>query len=562
MRRLILPLALLAACGEDETYMTVTVDRRPTVHDAASLAVTLSNNEQLFSKTLQLAGKPFPVSFTLSAPGRNGEIGISIDALDSMATVVGRGRSTVDLDAMTATVTLDSTDFVVNTEFANDQYLTDDFEAVGFQLAAISNGQWMAAYRDECSTCDIYGRRFDSTGLPVFSGLAAGDIQFKVSTSVTSFGAMPAVAAAGTTTLAVWDYSEPTSGTRGIACRAIDATGAAAANQLSIALESTDVVSATGLAMNNNFAVTWQVLQSGTYYARGAIVTSSCALVGSLLTLSASTTSVGTFGATRPHVAANGSTVLFSWITDNDLWVRTSTIGGVLGPELKLIDASVAQTIEHVRVTPWKDGFAIAVRWLSMQSDGPGKIELYRTNIMGQIQGSPIVITDQSRSDFANNRALSIAQRPDNALLVVWHVCEAGAGLCDVFGRMLRPSGAAVGEPFVIPTSTASEQVNPSVVALADSFVAAWTDSSGEAPDRSGTSVRARILFPTYDDARGVHGATCGPSAPGAPNCDPGLACALGTDTISRCYYECAGSCARGGTCSPTVDGGGMACTF
>jgi hypothetical protein len=176
--------------------------------------------------------------------------------------------------------------------------------------------------------------------------------------------------------------------------------------------------------------------------------------------------------------------------------------------------------------------------------------------------GQPILITDKSRSDFASNKGFSIAQRADNALFVVWHVCETGAGLCDVFGRILRPTGAAVGEPFGVPTATASEQINPSVIALGDAFVAAWNDSSGEEPDRAGTAVRARILTPPYDDARGVHGATCGASAPGAPDCGEGLACAMGTDAVQRCYYVCSPPlCRTGGTCS-SADGGLNACTF
>jgi hypothetical protein len=154
-----------------------------------------------------------------------------------------------------------------------------------------------------------------------------------------------------------------------------------------------------------------------------------------------------------------------------------------------------------------------------------------------------------------------IAERPDHALLVVWHVCESGPGLCDVFGRILRPTGAPVGDPFIVPTSTASEQINPSVIALQDSFVAAWNDSSGEAPDRSGTAVRARVITPIYDDARAVHGATCGASAPGAPDCGDGLACAMGSDGVQRCYTVCTSTCPAGGICS-MVDETTKACTF
>jgi hypothetical protein len=565
MRALLLASLLVSACGGDDTYLIVTVDRRPAVHDAAKLKVTLSNSGTMLTKELDIDDGMFPLTFSLSAPGRSGNLDISIDALDAMDTLVGRGSGTTTLDEMMANVIIDSSDFVVNTELANDQFLTTDFEAVGFQLAAITNGQWTATYRDECTTCSIYARRFDSTGLPVTSALAAGDIGFPVSTTATTGGAMSALASSGLNTLVFWYYTD-TAGApapRGIACRALNENGAAMASQLNMVgpTENSDVVSATGLS-NGNFAVVWQVFASPVYVARTAIVKNDCTLLGTV-----GPASTDTVSAQRPNVTSNANTLLYSWIVPGPtggVRIRTAQLTGAFnGTETTLVANNASQEIEHARVSPWGTGFAVAVRWTSSTStDAPGKIEVYRTSATGQLQGTPILITDKSRSDFASNKGFSIAQRPDGALLVVWHVCETGPGLCDVFGRILRPTGAPVGDEFVIPTSVASEQINPSVVALQDSFVVAWNDSSGEAPDRSGTAVRARILYPVYDDARGIHGATCGASSPGAPACADGLACAMGSDGAQRCYAKCTPpSCPGGGTCS-TVDETTSACTF
>src|SRR5436190_6632342 len=133
MRRWMLSIVLLAACGEDATYMTVTVDKRAAVHDATSLKVTLANAGSMRTDDLDLGAHPFPVTFTLSAPGRSGDLTITVDALDTAGTLVGRGIGQAKLDDMTAAVVLDSADFVVNSEYANDQFLTSDYEAVGFQ---------------------------------------------------------------------------------------------------------------------------------------------------------------------------------------------------------------------------------------------------------------------------------------------------------------------------------------------------------------------------------------------------------------------------------------------
>jgi hypothetical protein len=565
MRALLVATLLVSACTGEDTYLIVNVDRRDAVHDADKLKVTLTNSGTMLTKELDIDDAMFPLTFSLSAPGRSGDLTIGVDAVDVMGTLVGRGTGTTTLDELTANVVIDSADFVVNTELANDQFLTTDYEAVGFQLAAISNGQWTATYRDECTMCNIYGRRFDSTGLPVVSEVAAGNIGFPVNTTQTTGGAMSAVASSGLNTLVFWDFTEIAGAPapRGIACRAFNESGASQMTvQSTIATESADVVSAVGLS-NDNFAVVWQLFSSQ-YIARTAIVTKDCALVAGTLR-DAST--ITTEGAKRPNVTANANTLLYSWIVEGatgGVRIRTAQLSGTFnGTEVTLVANNTAQEIEHARVTPWGTGFAVAVRWAAVGStDGPGKIEVYRTSATGQLQGTPILITDKARSDFASNKGFSIAQRPDGALLVVWHVCETGPGLCDVFGRILRPTGAPVGDEFVIPTSVASEQINPSVIALQDAFVVSWNDSSGEAPDRSGTAVRARILYPVYDDARGIHGATCGASSPGAPACGEGLACAMGSDGAQRCYATCTPpSCPGGGTCS-TVDETTSACTF
>ena len=275
-------------------------------------------------------------------------------------------------------------------------------------------------------------------------------------------------------------------------------------------------------------------------------------------------TATGSFGAKRSHVASNNAAVLYTWVVDGNVYVRPgATNGAFTAAESILVAKTASQEIDHVRVAPWGTGFAIAVRWSSTSTTGPGKIEVYRVSAAGAKMGTPILITDKSGSDFASDKAFGIAQRSDGALMVVWHQCDTGPGSCDVFGRILRTTGVPVGAEFGIATSTSSDQINPSVVALdSSSFVAAWNDSSGVEPDPSGSAVRARILYPVYDDARGILGASCGSSAPGAPPCGEGLACAMGSDTLFRCFATCTPpSCPAGGTCS-TVDATTSACTF
>src|SRR5688572_29521657 len=91
MRALLLLSVLLAGCDEEESYIIVTVDRRPAVHDAATLKVTVSNAGAMYSQDLGIDERMFPLTFSLSAPGRSGELGLAIDALDRDGLLVGRG---------------------------------------------------------------------------------------------------------------------------------------------------------------------------------------------------------------------------------------------------------------------------------------------------------------------------------------------------------------------------------------------------------------------------------------------------------------------------------------
>src|SRR4051812_24062716 len=326
----LLGVSVFGAACDDDTYLIVTVDKRTAVHNAAKLKVTLSNAGSMRTDDLEIGDQMFPVTFSLTAPGRSGELGISIDALDTNDALVGRGVGQASLDDTTATVTLDSADFVVNTDYANNQFLSNDFEAVGLQLATITDGTWMAVYRDECTTCDIYGRRFDATGLPVTSQLAAGTNAFKVTTTLTTSGAIPAISASGATTLVFWDFFDTVGSAQGVACRAINESGGANPAQLTISTDSADVVTSTAIG-NGNFAVTWQMFKAPAP-ARGVVppitVKPDCTtLPPAPLPVSPN---VQTLGHRRSHVAANGTGLLYVWVSDDSVKARPATNAGVL----------------------------------------------------------------------------------------------------------------------------------------------------------------------------------------------------------------------------------------
>src|SRR5690348_15378111 len=115
MRRALILLVVLAGCS-DESYLVVTVTARPAVHDASTLSVTLSNETASRTDTLAINSHSFPLTFSVSAPGRMGTLGVSVAALDSNMLEVGAGSVMTTVDAKSASLQLDSTDFVVNSD--------------------------------------------------------------------------------------------------------------------------------------------------------------------------------------------------------------------------------------------------------------------------------------------------------------------------------------------------------------------------------------------------------------------------------------------------------------
>jgi len=501
MRKLF-PLALMAAaCGSEEAFIVVTIDTQPAVHDVSELTVTLSNDGTSREDKFAVTSQSFPATFSISAPGRTGTLGIAISARDDQGILVGSGLVETALETPTARVLLDSADFVVNTDFAEEQFPSDDFESHGFQISATPDGTWTVVYRDRClQPCNMFARRFDPTGRPVESQLAAGTNGFVISSDVTLGGAVPAVATGGSATVAVWDFSEPAPSTiDGIACRALDANGAASGPQVNVSLETLpDVVSVSALS-NNTFAVSWNGFATENNI-KGAIVSAQCQ-PSNVVQVS---TNVGVGGGpSRGAVATNGDRIMYAWILDGEVRARIAgPANAFLTGDIPIVAKTPTEAIEFVRVAPLGAGFGIVVRWaLITGSSGPGRLELYRTNNGGALQGSPVLVTTRSGTDFASSESFGVARSTKDDLLVVWHACAENGdpdSSCGVFGRLMSSAGAPVGEEFSLATTTDRDQTNPSAVALPDgAFAATWMDTSNQAPDKSGSAVRARIIYPS-----------------------------------------------------------------
>lgn len=492
-------VAALGACAADEDYIIVTVTGRAAVHDIKTVKVTLSNAGTMRTDELPFSEQALPVTFSVSAPGRTGDLGVTVEGLDKDGYLVGLGSATSTLDLPTASVLLDSADFVINTDYAEDQFPSNDYEAHGFQVSAAPDGStWTAAYRDRCaSPCNMFARRFDKTGRAVQTTLAASTNGFPMSTTPTTAVSTPAIATAGANTIEVWDFNDPTAQTTtvGVACRSINAAGEGNPDQVTVATDaSTDVVSVAPLA-NGNFAIAWSAFLT-TGVIRSAIVRPNCQLLAGPGTVST------TASARKVSVATLGQSVMYAFVVDGGVRLRFSNTSNVFSPatDTSFLARTATESVESVRIAPLATGFVVVVRWaLTASFTGPGRIELYRTNATGGMLGSPVLVSTKSGSDFGSSEAFGVASRADGVMMVTWHSCLTngdGSG-CGVWGRAFRDNGMPVGDEFVIPTTTEGDQSNPSVAPLGEAFVVVWKDDSAQAPDIAGSAIRGRIIYPT-----------------------------------------------------------------
>ena len=560
MMRALLALSFgIAACGD--SYVVVTVNAQPGIDGATQLAVVASNAGAMQQQTFELGTHQFPVTFSIATSGRSGELELALSAFGSDGTLLGVGSGEASVGSDLA-VTLDPADFVVNTDFTTDQFLTDDYETGGFQVAATNGGPWTVSFRNTCTDdCQIFARMFDPSGEPLKTEVASSTNAFTLTTNATTDQTFPAVAAANASTLAVWD-STSDAGSNGIACRGIDASGALTTqNQVTLSPDLADTVTIAPLS-TGDFAVAWQIT-TPTIAIRTIIAQADCTALGSAATAS---TTVGTMdGPHRASVASNGSSVLYTWITDGAVHARAATpTGGFNGAEFTLFAAPAGYTIEQARVASLGTGFGVAVRSITADGTTGGMIQLIATNAAGQpLPGMPVTISDQTGADFSvGAQGFSIATRGDGATLITWQQCNDGSpGPClgdmDVFGALVRATGALVGAPFEIATTTAGDQTSPAAAALANAFAVAWNDSSKTAPDTTSLAVRARVIYPPFDQSTRVSGAACRSSA----DCNAGLACAMHSDGAARCSATCSARCERGGVCRTALDGG-TACAF
>jgi len=547
-----------AACGEPGGVTVVTIRARPAVKAVERIDVTLANAATTQTERFTIDGRAFPLTFSVETRDRDGDLTISIDAEDTGGATIASGTTTVAIDpgtSTTAEVTIEPHDFGVNTIFLGDQALAFRADSAGRQVAVSPDGIATIGWSDSCAVagrCDVFGRRFDATGTAVVTAAAAGDGQFTVNQTDGLIGFEPSLATnADGVTLAVWS-----DGTDLLAV-AFDAAGAALTPvETTIAAATQPSTPAVTALPTGRFVVTWTEdgATGGTFAVKARHVEATGLvginpIAGNTAAYTVSTTAVT--ARTPPAIVALGDAGAHAivWRVDTAVRGRFYNPAGQPRTATDQVLAGYAPTdsLGEPLVTRVEGDIVIAfARRTAPGGDADtGQVVLRRLTPMIQRVG-----VDGLATRDVGLRPVALTARPDGAIAAAWEACMAdgdGAG-CGVRMQVFRPTLAPVGPSRLINTTTANNQLEPSLAPLPDgAFIAAWSDGSGVAPDRDGFGIRARILYPPYDDARGVLGARCTATA----ECGADAVCMPGSDDQPRCYRTCtAGACPSGGTCT------------
>ena len=346
-------------------------------------------------------------------------------------------------------------EFLVNTNTTNGQFEPS--------VLGLEDGRFVAAWSSmsgDGSASSIRAQVFDCDGTPVGA-------EFLVNTTTSNYQYQPAIAIApkGGFVITWADGSVSGGDTSGFAIRAqmFDANGATNGSEFLVNTTSTNgqsrpaitALSPANAASPGLFVVVW------TDDSASGGDTSGSAIRAQLFN-------------------ANGSTF------GTEFLVNTATAGSQSGPTVTALA-----------------GGRFVVSWEDAQGDGSGygiKTQMFNAN--GTPSGgellinNPIMPNDQYQPTItALASSLSL---PTGGFVVTW--TDSSSSVDDPFAHAVRAriyndTTASFGLEFLVNTTTASGQNQPSVTAFADGrFVMVWTDQSQTGGDTSFAAIRAQLF--------------------------------------------------------------------
>ena len=114
----------------------------------------------------------------------------------------------------------------------------------------------------------------------------------------------------------------------------------------------------------------------------------------------------------------------------------------------------------------------------------------------GDIIGAPFIVNSTLVGDQFN---ADVAALSDGRFVVTWHDTTGEAGVpgagSAIRAQIFDSDGSFIGDEFLVNTSAAFDQGDPSVAGLGDDrFVITWTDGSGEGGDIADGGIKAQLF--------------------------------------------------------------------
>jgi hypothetical protein len=384
-------------------------------------------------------------------------------------------------------------DFVVEATTSDNQYQPS--------VAVLADGRFVMTWsdRDDSVTYDVGAAVFYADGTPAGAN-------FVVATTGVGNQLSPCVSALSDGRFVIVWQSNDNGGDYDIRARVFNADGSPSGAVNDDFLVSTTTMndqsgpSVTTLA-DGGFVVTWMSDDHGDGSGnciRGRLFNADGSAIGDDFILNSTTAS----DQSSPSITtlADGRFVVTWESLDNgaDLDIRARVFNADGSPDDAvndgddfLVGTTMTDDQSGPSVTTLADG-GFVVTWMS-EDVGDGSGNCLRGRVFsadGSAAGDDFLIN----STAASSQMLpAVAALADGRFVVTWQSYDTGADY-DIRGRVFNADGSPAGDDFLVSSTTALQQYDPAVTALADGrFIVTWYSYD----DSFNSHIRARTFDPS-----------------------------------------------------------------
>jgi len=366
-------------------------------------------------------------------------------------------------------------------------------------IATLSTGGYVVTWvGSDASGFGVYAQMFDSLGNPSGS-------EFLVNSTVTYSQWQPAITTLSSGEFVIsWQSMNQDGGGYGIYGQVYSAAGVASGSEFLINTTTANTQWEPDITAleNGGFVVTWEdsALDGDGYGVFGQIYDSSAVKVGSEFQVNTHTTGDQKFSSTASLY--DGKFVV-TWQSDGQdgdgygIYGQIYTAAGVASGSEFQINTYTASNQADVAIARTSTGGAggFVVVWQSTGQDSTSNDGIY-----GQIYSNSGVAVG---SEFLVNTTTTgyqkdpsvISSSLDGRFIVTWEgQGDDGSSGYGVYGQAYSSQGVAVGDEFLINTTTSGFQDDSSIAELANGGFAVVWESAGQSDDTDGDGIVSQLL--------------------------------------------------------------------